>query len=523
MRGVRRGLILTLGGALACTSTVEPPSDAGPASGRGVTARAFTFPASLDADFSLADRPRPDLAAREADCRREVDATSGADVTEALRAAVTEAAGGCVVLLPAGEFVLTRTVELSDGVVIRGAGAGRTTLLARLAGASPAFRARGRAEIASETSEVVRGDKGDRWLTVSATLAAAAAAAVAQGSLHLEVAVDNDPERLPEEWARPYAAFAIGQLARVTAVEGTRLSLDRPLNETYATPGLVRRLELLGPEHLVEDVGLADLTLVREDDHHAGTVAFERTVGAFLLRVHLERTGWAHLHVDRSLACQVRQSFFFDAHGFGGGGQGYGVNLRHHTTGCLVEDNVFDRLRHAIILQLGANGNVVAYNHATRARDDFGLVKADISLHGHYTHMNLIEGNAVEYIHVSDWWGPAPFHTLFRNRVWRGGITIDDRSHGSAAYDNVSAAAFIGREAFVVADSVRNVDCIHNLGPDGAPLEAGPDCDDENDPARRPVGARPASLYRATSLVEADGRIPAERRAADGAPIPGAE
>ena len=44
--------------------------------------------------------------------------------------------------------------------------------------------------------------------------------------------------------------------------------------------------------------------------------------------------------------------------------------------------------------------------------------------------MNLFEGNVVEFIHNSDWWGPSgPGNTFFRNRALLEDFMIDDNSH----------------------------------------------------------------------------------------------
>lgn len=84
----------------------------------------------------------------------------------------------------------------------------------------------------------------------------------------------------------------------------------------------------------------------------------------------------------------------------------------------LVEDNIFYYLRHAIIIQLEVNGCVFGYNYAERNFSDDGWDKTAISLHGHYVHMNLFEGNVVSWIGIGDYWGPdGPYNTFFRNRV----------------------------------------------------------------------------------------------------------
>ena len=52
-----------------------------------------------------------------------------------------------------------------------------------------------------------------------------------------------------------------------------------------------------------------------------------------------------------------------------------------------------------------------------------------MSGHGHYAFANLIEGNIVEFIHVSDYWGPiGPNNVFLRNRTTKERILIEDRT-----------------------------------------------------------------------------------------------
>ena len=76
-------------------------------------------------------------------------------------------------------------------------------------------------------------------------------------------------------------------------------------------------------------------------------------------------------------------------------------------------------------------------------------IKADISLHGFYPLMNLFEGNVVEYIHSSDWWGPSgPGNTFFRNRATEEKFFISDNSD----YQNVVANEIV--DGFDIHSSV---------------------------------------------------------------------
>ena len=59
-------------------------------------------------------------------------------------------------------------------------------------------------------------------------------------------------------------------------------------------------------------------------------------------------------------------------------------------------------------------------------------------MHGHYPFRNLFEGNIVQEIDITDYWGPAgPGNVLLRNIVEREGIEIMDASHGQIVLGNV--------------------------------------------------------------------------------------
>jgi hypothetical protein len=117
-----------------------------------------------------------------------------------------------------------------------------------------------------------------------------------------------------------------------------------------------------------------------------------------------------------------------------------------HVTNNLVENNIFDSLRHAMLIQLGANGNVYGYNysmHPVQGEGETNLNSGwdppDISIHGHYAYMNLFEGNRVYEIGIGDYWGPAgPGNTYFRNKVIDEGIVCHDASHRQNSLGNIT-------------------------------------------------------------------------------------
>jgi hypothetical protein len=92
-----------------------------------------------------------------------------------------------------------------------------------------------------------------------------------------------------------------------------------------------------------------------------------------------------------------------------------------------------------MMVSIGANGNVFGYNYSreTQSNDWWGYVPPDISVHGHFPFANLFEGNVVQHISVSDYWGPAgPDNTYLRNCVQTDGIRVYDSSNGQQFIGN---------------------------------------------------------------------------------------
>ena len=73
----------------------------------------------------------------------------------------------------------------------------------------------------------------------------------------------------------------------------------------------------------------------------------------------------AHVSINTSLNILVDGCYFHDAFTYDGVGmRGYGVALSHHTSECLITNNIFKHLRHAMMIKTGSNGNVFSYNYS---------------------------------------------------------------------------------------------------------------------------------------------------------------
>ena len=182
----------------------------------------------------------------------------------------------------------------------------------------------------------------------------------------------------------------------------------------------------------------------------------KNAANCWIQNVASDSTVTNHVLIEQSLHIEVRDSYFQRSHDYGGGGRGYGVNCSKHTTLTLVENNIFRRLRHAMMVKQGATGNVFAYNYSLDPHweNSDTNIPPDISLHGHYPSYNLFEGNIVQELTSSDFWGPSgPGNTFLRNRVVQSDLSIRDASHDQQILGN----ELTGRNTQIsIASSVRN-------------------------------------------------------------------
>ncbi len=186
---------------------------------------------------------------------------------------------------------------------------------------------------------------------------------------------------------------------------------------------------------------------------------FSRAVNCWIKNVHSLMAVRSHAAVSGSANIEIRDSYFNDAYRHDGGGHGYGAQVLDTATHCLIENNVFRNLRHAMIWKEGANGNVYACNYSTGSNQEGSTVAKDISGHGHYAFANLIEGNIAQFIHASDYWGSiGSNNTFLRNRTTEERILIED---GTKDQNIIGNELVSSTSPFVVVDGTSTGAFVH--------------------------------------------------------------
>ncbi len=321
-----------------------------------------------------------------------------------------------LIQLPPGVLVFHSPLDMPDGIVLRGAGADSTTLRFTIVPAAHCIRIAGE-ELPQSFPLVADAPRGSSHLSLAST------EGLSVGDV---VRLYRNDSSLIVSW---WAMGAAGQIAHITAVQGDGIDIAAPLRADFTTAGAAH-LRLLRP---ARGCGLECLRIERTTapDGQFSNIWMYAADGCWVRGVESFNCGFAHVELYTSTNCEVSGSWLHHAFSYGGGGEGYGV-LAYLTAGeNLVVDNVFEHLRHAMIVQAGANGNVFAYNYSLDPNWVEGFFPAnsagDIVLHGDYPFLNLFEGNIVQNMVVDDSHGiNGPFNTLFRNRADLWGFVMNN-------------------------------------------------------------------------------------------------
>ncbi|MEN9987295.1 MAG: hypothetical protein RLZZ585_334 [Bacteroidota bacterium] len=321
---------------------------------------------------------------------------------------------------PAGTFLFNETIQLGSNVILEGEGANQTHFVFQLGGTGSAIQSNGQAltsfssffqqtAIKNSNSIIINSNHGfvaGDWIRLSQ--------------------VDSD--LVYSSWA----IGSVGQIVQIDQVSGDTLLLHSPLRMNYDLLRSPKVTKLIPNEH----IGIRCLSIERLDDtapEQASSIAFTNTVHSYIDGISSVKCTFAHVELSSCSNVVVRKSFFKDAFDYGEGGRAYGVVMHFTTNECRIEDNIFDHLRHAILLQAGANGNVSSFNFAvnpnwTNANPLLTTTSAgELVLHGNYVYANLFEQNKVDNIVIDNSHGAnGPDNVFYRNLSTLYGVFFSD-------------------------------------------------------------------------------------------------
>lgn len=359
--------------------------------------------------------------------------------------------GGGTIYFPPGSYFFTDAIELRSNILLKGAGSKLTRLKFSRNGAGHLLLIAGKL---GKDSSVLRADA----LLNSKKLLLRNPRLFKPGDY--AILFQNDSHLVSSAWAYQ----TVGQVVKIDTLQKDLLLLRSGLRKDYAlfeSPWLQK----IEP---IQNVGIECLKVERIDVPTGASshFYFDLAVNCWMSGVESERCDYAHVTMHRSSNLLIRSCYFQTAKVYDHVDLGFGVVAEAATGECLVENNIFRGLRHAMVVQSGANGNVFAYNYARESywNEPFLSFNAagDLVLHGNYPFRNLFEGNLVQNITIDDAHGlSGPYNTFFRNRAQYYGIAMTFPSErqnfigNEVINNNVGRLLLVGEEHFLYGNNWR--------------------------------------------------------------------
>lgn len=345
------------------------------------------------------------------------DANGGKSNNEALNSAIkSKGIQAARIYFPAGIYNFDKTIVLPDSTVLVGDGIQGTF-----------FR--------------MNPDFGNDCISINGSIESKEYSIAGNVNKHFDKFAIKDKFNLaPPFWIKIYqksftnltsdwAKNSIGQIIKVKSIAADSLIY---INQNFRMNFDEKDTLVATILKPVQCVGIENMTITRPStkSFQTSNIAINYAVNCWVECVESINANFGNVTISNSSNVSVTGSYFHDPVGFGGGGEGYGVVLQFTSGECLVENNFFKKLRHSMLLQSGANGNVFAYNYSTEPFwTETSLPSnssGDLVLHGNYPFANLFEGNLCQNIVIDNSHGlNGPDNTFLRNRAELYGIFMN--------------------------------------------------------------------------------------------------
>ena len=438
------------------------------------TSYSQTLPSDRIVDWSLAGYrgvyPIPNMELDITNPSFGGNGNGSLDNSAALQSAITSLNGNPgIIIFPPGNYFFSSSINLSNGIILKGDGSNNTIFTFNLGGSSNLINVEG-SNTGITTSFISTAPKGAIEILVQNNNA------FTVGD-YIRI-LQDDADLVASSWA----VGTVGQIVQITNLTGNNsimINSDLRMDFDIARNPEIQKIDV------VKDVGIECIKLTRQDEtnpQHTSSVRFKYAAQSWVRGIESDICNFAHITIDASTNITVDGSYFHHAFDYGGGGRAYGVMIQQTGNECKIENNIFEHLRHSMIVQSGANGNVFAYNYSfdpfwtgTSLPDSSA---GDMVCHGNYPFANLFEGNiAQQAIIDASHEKNGPLNTFFRSREELYGIVMTDSfSHQqnflgneitNGPHDTLGLYYFLGNDHFFHGNNIR--DTIHPQGTNSLP------------------------------------------------------
>lgn len=319
------------------------------------------------------------------------------------------------IIIPEGEFLFNQPVNIPTGITIYGQGHNSSVLKFNAGGTSDLIIIQG--SLSAEEFQVSKAVKGDEYIVLSTDIHD-----IESGDI-IRLSMDGTGY-MYSDWAMSCMA----QIVRVEYVNADTIFIASGLRHSFPQD----KTPVIKKVNPVKDVLIAGVKIEREDatTNQTSNISMNYAYNCQVRAIESYNCNFAHVSISNSTNITVSGCYIHHAFAYGGNGQGYGTEISASSGECLIENNIFEHLRHSILMQSGANGNVAAYNYSFDPywTEDYlpAASAGDLVLHGNYAYCNLFEGNIAQNAIIDDSHDiNGPFNTFFRNRLEKYGIVMN--------------------------------------------------------------------------------------------------
>ncbi|HEY2408360.1 MAG TPA: hypothetical protein VGI10_20275 [Polyangiaceae bacterium] len=347
-----------------------------------------------------------------------------------LQAALDGCAAGQVVALAADTYTISSTLNLTKGVVLRGAGSagagkGGTTLVRTGGGAVIAIGS-GQDQVCYAsgygTGYALTADASKEQSTVTVGDSASQFAA---GDLALLDEVDDATIQEGDcQYFKRVDKRSVSERVEVKSVDSAAgtITLSTPLHWTFrstgAYAGQIAKVNGAITRYAgVENLALQGGTNPGYDGQAAGGIDMSNAAYCWVKDVQTDGTiGGMHVAMTGTYRSVVRDSNFHHSANYGFGADCYGIVLRCGAADNLVENNIARYMNKPILFSVSGGGNVVGYNYADNSwATPAAWQEVNIDEHCSFPHMELVEGNYAPHMGLTATHGNAGYVSYFRN------------------------------------------------------------------------------------------------------------
>jgi hypothetical protein len=347
-----------------------------------------------------------------------------------LNAAIAACPEGQVVQLAAGTYTVSKTVQITKGVVLRGAGSGGAakggTTIAKTGGGTVIQIGTDQDQACAQSSfDMAYPLTADAMKEGKTVTVGASASHFAAGDFAL-IDQEDGPEVKKGDclYFRRATTRSIEdrvEIASVDAGAGT-ITLRDPLHWTFksAAPYLasISRVKAKIIKYAgIESVALQGGTRGSYLGQSAGGVDMANAAYCWVKDVQTDATNdGMHVSLSGAYRSVVRDGWFHHSKTYGFAEDCYGIVLRCGSAENLVENNIVRYMNKPILFDVTGSGNVVAYNYADNSfATPPAWQEVNIDEHCAFPHMELVEGNYAPHMGLTITHGNAGYITYFRN------------------------------------------------------------------------------------------------------------